>query len=188
MNKLLILFSALIMHVEIVSAYFELRNHDLAPVDAFVIQPAHYIAQDTQGALYKEGRADFMRLPAKKGITLSRFSFPVFISYPTYLVISYQDARGNRQEDMYTFTLQKTIYVAFENGKIRPQKGSFGKTASGKPLKNNVSAKGIIKLTGSEQELINQMLRESKEFQELIKRGKLKSIPPKTPGKTWQKA
>lgn len=170
----------------VTNTYFELRNHDSLPVDAFIIQPATYQATvNLNEPAYKQGRAEFMRIPAKKGSAVSAMSFPIITSQPTYLIISYKDKDMNDQQAMYSFSVGKTIYIALDQSKIRPQKGTFGKTASGKSLRNNVASHDIIKLTKTEQELINQQLRDSKEFQELIKAHKLKPI--KTSPSQWKK-
>ncbi len=185
MNKLLIV--AVLAGIPwLTHTYFELRNHDSLPVDAFVLQPATYQAQAPGVTEYKQARADFKRIAAKKGSAISTFSFPLVATQPTYLVLSYKDSQGRVEQAMYSFAVGKTIYIAWENGKIRPQKGSFGKTASGKSLRNNVSSYDIILLTKNEQELINQQLLESKEFQELVRTNKLKPIKKDYNGQ-WQK-
>ncbi|BDC34563.1 hypothetical protein Noda2021_05210 [Candidatus Dependentiae bacterium Noda2021] len=122
-------------------------------------------------------------VPAAQGSKLSSVSVALDTQYPTYVRVG---SPAQPQEPMYAFRPGKTLYLAYEKGVLRPQKGSFGKTQSGLPLKNNVQQKDILLLNETERRVVHQQILENEISRDLQTAPKIEP-PKKLPGNNWVK-
>ncbi len=65
---------------------------------------------------------------------------------PITLKITFIDKKGARIDRVYKFNPGKSVFVSFEEGRLKPQKGTNGKTQSGYTIpRNNVTQQDIDK-------------------------------------------
>lgn len=140
--------------ISAVTINFELRNHETHPISVNIIQKAG--ARYEMGKIIKSAATRYQTtVPAKTSTKVSSIQHSIDTHKPTYVVISYYQNGGDVTQ-YYGLPSSKNLFLAFENGQLRPQKGTFfGKvTQSGLSLSNNVPEKLIMKLTEQDIRLI----------------------------------
>ncbi|BDC34565.1 hypothetical protein Noda2021_05230 [Candidatus Dependentiae bacterium Noda2021] len=133
---------------------FELRNHETYPISLKLIQQAG--ARYEMGKIIKSSATRYQTtVPAKTATKVSSVQHSVDTHKPTYVIISYYQDGGDVTL-YYGLPSSKNLFLAFENGQLRPQKGTFfGKvTQSGLSLSNNVPEKLIMRLTEQDIRLV----------------------------------
>lgn len=118
---------------------FEIRNHENYPITVTLVDylnPRAYAFKDVY-------------VSAKMGKNIPALKKALDIHNPYKLTIQYTTKNGEVTETFLLSSINKTLFVAWENGKLRPQKGSFGKTQSGLSLKRNLTQNDITRM-GSE--------------------------------------
>lgn len=160
---------------------FELRNHDAKPLVITIMQPAREQRVADGSTQFIPSMQIDKTVPASSGGKPTSVGLSLDPQYPTYLRIG---SPTQPYEPMYTFRPGKTIFVAYEKGAIRPQKGSFGKTQSGLALKNNVQQKDILLLNDTERRLVHQQILENEISREMNNGPKIEP-PKKLPGNNW---
>lgn len=130
---------------------FEIRNHDPRPI---IITLKHDdatpVAVGTANPLFMLNADDSIiwqtTMNGKTGATYPTLATPLDIRISSVLTVTYTDKNGQQAFKRYQFPAGKTIFVAWENNTLRPQKGSFGNTQSGMSLRKNVRSSDIKSL------------------------------------------
>ncbi|MFZ5954302.1 MAG: hypothetical protein ACOYT8_04365 [Candidatus Dependentiae bacterium] len=123
---------------------FEIRNHDRYPITVSLQQ---LVAENPENPNDVTPVAHLFKnivVPAKQGTRIAHFQHPLDIHEGIFgLVVDYTNSRTQQAEQrLYLIQPGKTIFVAWENGSLRPQKGRgvFQRTSqSGWSLNNNVT-------------------------------------------------
>lgn len=121
---------------------FEIRNHDTTPIAIMLwqlntMQPEYVVINNHE-------------LPGKQGSRLATYTnYDIDPTVPGYILqVQYND-KGKPRRAIYKLKPSQKFYLAWENGALRPQKGTgifSKKTQSGFDLSNNVSQAGIQKV------------------------------------------
>lgn len=126
---------------------FELRNHDSRPITITLKHEPTMITQTADPLFYLNADDSIIwRTTVNGKKTFGNYptlATPVDIREPLYLIIEYTNKQGKVTFAYYRFTPNKTVFVAWENQQLRPQKGKGGATQSGLSLANNVSVADI---------------------------------------------
>lgn len=164
---LLTLFSAS-MYAKDIQVNFEIRNHEQFPIFVRLIQKGFRTVDQTDNYKLSFTPATIGQLTlvnGKSGGAIDSWASGFDWSRPTYVEIAYFK---NKQfiSQLYAVPAYRTVYVAFENGLLRPQKGKgFGKfTQSGHPLNENIKAGDLVKLNAQQiKNLFDSIEQESQE-------------------------
>jgi hypothetical protein len=143
-----------------IQSNFEIRNHEQFPIFVRLIQKGFRTVDQTNNyqLSYTPSTVGQLTLVnGKSGGAIDSWASGFDWSRPTYVEIAYLK---NKQfvNQVYGVPAYRTVYVAFENGQLRPQKGKgFGKfTQSGFPLVENIKPGDLVKLN---QQQINDLFK-----------------------------
>lgn len=130
---------------------FEIRNHDPRPITITLkyddVTPINLGTADPLFMLDAYNSVIWQTtINGKTGPNYPTLATPIDIKISTVLTVTYTDKKGQKAFKRFQFPADKTIFVAWENNTLRPQKGSFGNTQSGLSLKNNVRQSDIRNL------------------------------------------
>lgn len=159
---------------------FEIRNHERFPIFVRLIQKGRIFIDHLNN--YKQTYEPAMigeltLVNGKTGSAIDSWASGFDWSRPTFIEIAYFK-NDQFKNQIYAVPEQRTLYVAFENEQLRPQKGKgFGKfTQSGHPLVENVTSREIVKLTEQQiKDLYESLELEGKQALNVLKQHALKN-------------
>lgn len=126
---------------------FEIRNHDNKPITVTLKHAPTMITQTADPLFYLNADDTIIWRTVVNGKrtfgSYPTLATPVDINEPLYLLIEYTNKQNQSAFAYYRFTPGKTVFVAWENQQLRPQKGKGGATQSGLSLANNVTTTDI---------------------------------------------
>lgn len=126
---------------------FEIRNHDSKPITVTLKYAPTLIIKTADPLIYLNPDDSIIWKTTVNGKkifgSIPTLATPVDIREQLYLIIEYADKQGNPTFKYYRFAPNKTVFVAWENQQLRPQKGKGGITQSGFSLANNITLADI---------------------------------------------
>ncbi|MFZ5954477.1 MAG: hypothetical protein ACOYT8_05265 [Candidatus Dependentiae bacterium] len=176
MKRLLLALSffAGAMQARDIQVNFEIRNHERFPIFVRLLQKGYRSIDqfDNYKQTYEPALIGNLTLVnGKTGNAIDSWASGFDWSMPTYIEIAY--FKNNKFiNQIYAVPAFKTLYVAFENEQLRPQKGKgFGRfTQSGHPLVENVKAHQIVRLTEQQiKDLYESLELEGKQALDVLK-------------------
>lgn len=167
-------------HARDIQANVEVRNHEKFPIFIRTLQKGQDVIDRTVFPEKKTHVAsaigDLILINGKSGSAIDSWAGAVDPRRATYIQVSYKKGDALVTE-VYATPEKRTLYVAYDNGSLRPQKGKFFSnfTQSGFPLVENVKPYQVVRLTDDQVAELNKSL-------ELETKNMLKEIQNMAPG------
>ncbi|BDC34564.1 hypothetical protein Noda2021_05220 [Candidatus Dependentiae bacterium Noda2021] len=146
-----------------IQANVEIRNHEKFPIFVRTLQKGQDVIDRTvfpeTKTHVKSAIGDLILINGKSGNAIDSWAGSVDPRRATYFQVSYKKG-DTLVTEVYATPEKRTLYVAYDNGSLRPQKGKFFSnfTQSGFPLVENVKPYQVVRLTDNQVAELNKSL------------------------------